>query len=209
MGANTNKALLSSEIETHAWNIEIRSYNFFLNYSTKISYDFLWPLRNFLRKLRNKKTSRVGGIFRVGRVTPIQKKKLALFRIAIIQSLFVVKHHRWGEGVNGLILLLLWYEAAMQILPGCSHAACCSGVGGCHVYVSRWAEGGALVMMCYAGCSLAPHVQAADGRSPQRYMLALNLPTPVFFRVNCYLCNKNRHKRSLGYSSFDIIVSKP
>ena len=40
----------------------------------KISYDFLWQLRNFLCKFHNnkKKTSRVGGILRVGRVTPIQ-----------------------------------------------------------------------------------------------------------------------------------------
>ena len=41
----------------------------------KISYDFLSQLRNFLRKLCNNKkktTSRVGGISRVGRVTPTQ-----------------------------------------------------------------------------------------------------------------------------------------
>ena len=34
----------------------------------KISYDFSRQLHNFLRKLRNEKNSRVGGIFRVGRV---------------------------------------------------------------------------------------------------------------------------------------------
>ena len=34
-------------------------------------------------------------------------------------------------------------------------------------------------MMCSAIWSLAPYEQAADGRSPQRYMLALNRPTPV------------------------------
>ena len=49
---------------------------FSLNYIMKISYDFLWQLHNFLQKLCNnkkiKKNSRVGGIFRVGRVTPIQ-----------------------------------------------------------------------------------------------------------------------------------------
>ena len=37
---------------------------------------------------------------------------------------------------------------------------------------------------------------------------SLRAMNQCFFRVNCYLCNKNRHKRSLGYSSFDIIVSK-
>ena len=41
---------------------------------------------------------------------------------------------------------------------------------------------------------------------PAPSLCAMN---PCFFRVNCYLCNKNRYKRSLGYSSFDIIVSKP
>ena len=41
---------------------------------------------------------------------------------------------------------------------------------------------------------------------PAPSLYAMN---PCFFRVNCYLCNKNRHKRSLGCSSFDIIVSKP
>ena len=39
--------------------------------------------------------------------------------------------------------------------------------------------------------------------------LSLCAMNPCFFRVNCYLCNKNRHIRSLGYSSFDIVVSKP
>ena len=41
---------------------------------------------------------------------------------------------------------------------------------------------------------------------PAPSLCAMN---PCFFRVNCYLCNKNRHRGSLGYSSFDIIVSKP
>ena len=39
--------------------------------------------------------------------------------------------------------------------------------------------------------------------------LSLCAMNPCFFRGNCYLCNKNRRKRSLGYSSFNIIVSKP
>ena len=39
----------------------------------KISYDFLWSLRNFLRKLQQQQQIySVGGIFRVGRITPIQ-----------------------------------------------------------------------------------------------------------------------------------------
>ena len=52
------------------------------------------------------------------------------------------------------------------------------------------------------------------GRSNVPYSVFFPAPSlcamkPCFFRVNCYLCNKNRHKRSLEYSSFDIIVSKP
>ena len=46
---------------------------FSLNCFMKNSYDFLWQLRNFLWKLRNNnKTSRVVGVFRVGRVTLTQ-----------------------------------------------------------------------------------------------------------------------------------------
>ena len=57
--------------------LKIDHTNFSLNcFYMKISYDFLWQLHNFLQKLCNNKnkikTSRVGGIFRVGRVTPIQ-----------------------------------------------------------------------------------------------------------------------------------------
>ena len=46
---------------------------FSLNCFMNIFYDFLWQLRYLLWKLcNNKKTSRVGGSFRVGRVMPIQ-----------------------------------------------------------------------------------------------------------------------------------------
>ena len=47
-------------------------------------------------------------------------------------------------------------------------------------------------MMCSAVCSLAPHVQAADGRSPQRYMFALNLPTPVRSRFRVTQSSRGR-----------------
>ena len=42
---------------------------------------------------------------------------------------------------------------------------------------------------------------------PAPRLCAMN---PCFFRVNCYLCNKNRHKRSLGYSSLatSLLVSR-
>ena len=39
-------------------------------------------------------------------------------------------------------------------------------------------------------------------------LLAVCAMNPWFFGVICYLCKENRHKRSLGYSSFDIIVSR-
>ena len=61
----------------------------------KISYDFLWQLRNFLRKLQKKiKKSRVGGIFRVGRVTPIQ------FCLGLIAPSLVPSGWSWNKLVH-------------------------------------------------------------------------------------------------------------
>ena len=63
---------IQAEIETHAWNIENRPYNFFLLIALRrfliISYD---NCAIFYENCE-KKTTRVGGIFRVGCVTPIQ-----------------------------------------------------------------------------------------------------------------------------------------
>ena len=59
---------IQAEIETHAWNIENRPYNISLNCFIKI-YDNCAISYKIVEK-KKKKTSRVEGMFRVGRVTP-------------------------------------------------------------------------------------------------------------------------------------------
>ena len=70
----------------------------------------------------------------------------------------------------------------MSSLRGNEQPAHCVGVWVFEVQIVGWGKGGALVDDVMGVCSSAPHGQAADGRRPQRCILAR--PTPVRSRFS-------------------------
>ena len=86
----------------------------------KISYDFVYQLCNFLRKLcdNNRKTSRVGGIFRVGRVYYANTTIFFFFFFlggGVITTTYLpkycpIKFHQFDEENAINIAILSWFQ---------------------------------------------------------------------------------------------------